>query len=1136
MSLKRLTKRRRSSTIIKTKRRYIKKNSRKNSRKNIYNRKTKRKNNRRKTRNYRKQKGGYIGDDEDVAIVKELLGEIATDETIKDKLKKYIKSESKGLGLMPNINKRQGAVAYVIDQILKNRADEAVSGRARARPRYIPGHSGIQNVGNTCWFNSLVQILARTPDFMLLVQGYIDDVKSDRDIIDKEVYHLDFFTSFKIFADKLIDNQLGRPVNRGEIQAFEVPAQRVMKHSEHVEMGGNPQRDPHEFLLALINMIPSGQYKSPFLTMFQYDMKIWWQCTNRECVNHTPYIHAVRTVQSGDVILEAGGRESGMSREGASNPDDFPKTVKELLMETYHPRYEAPAECPQRYEMKVRNNLTGQEITGLPIGTYGELKSYVEQGISEYFKRSDDWNTLSETLADFTELSESDKLSLELLKRGYGEQPGSIGTWKKQEWDQDPVPLRPPEFKIAQEMYLKDLSQEDIQRIRDIKNKQIDKSKLDNLKHRLTLWKDTNIVPADTSNSSIILVVTYDLVNLQPIKNRVSQPVVYIIDESSYTVLSQIKPHNVEGIGVSTSITRFGRDNIPTNIQMVLNASHFGIILEKYIDVTPIFESGGGDGDGDDGGDDDKIIYELYALSCTGRVGGHYWAICKTDDGWYKYNDDTVTKMKEDELIGQIIGGPPMKPRIRAPALQWARVLFYRKIENPAAEILAQAVEPTVEGHLGEAASKAASKAAASKAASKAAGRAAAPAGASLGHTTGEDLDSFPNFYFQVGDKKLSEDEGKGVEKRYMNDVDEQLLGRFDFVEIDRNTITFTGNAENFREFFGRKTEFCYDQLEKRHNYIQWLFPTTTVSQFNIPGSKGPEYHGPEVLTEGETIMITGSDDAKHSILESFKMILDFWGFELQPPASDGASPTITLHWDTERGDNYYWSKLGDHNHSRISRVLQCLQECGLNEYAVTFFNALWDGKYVTKELESLPDNLFISGEMYWARRVWGETWSDVKSTYSERARAPAPTRAVAARARAPAAPAPLPSNINRVDVTINLQSNGGILNMKLSWGLNGTPIVIVNDNNSPSVAERGLLVWGIVDTNEPIKLANIDKLKKHIKNTEKTLTLVCYKDTNKRWSEVVVDKSLQQELREHWNIQLIQSIDQSHGLVVKPH
>ena len=45
--------------------------------------------------------------------------------------------------------------------------------------------------------------------------------------------------------------------------------------------------------------------------------------------------------------------------------------------------------------------------------------------------------------------------------------------------------------------------------------------------------------------------------------------------------------------------------------------------------------------------------------------------------------------------------------------------------------------------------------------------------------------------------------------------------------------LTFRGTVDELLEGFGGRDEFAYTQLEGRHDYIQWLFPSPERSRFN---------------------------------------------------------------------------------------------------------------------------------------------------------------------------------------------------------------------------------------------------------------------------------------------------------------
>eukprot|EP01051_Picozoa_sp_SAG22_P020018 SAG22_NODE_3888_length_1482_cov_1.383225_1_plen_115_part_10 len=50
---------------------------------------------------------------------------------------------------------------------------------------------------------------------------------------------------------------------------------------------------------------------------------------------------------------------------------------------------------------------------------------------------------------------------------------------------------------------------------------------------------------------------------------------------------------------------------------------------------------------------------------------------------------------------------------------------------------------------------------------------------------------------------------------------------------VQRRWVHFKGTIDEFHGAFGGKDDFCYQQLERRHDYIQWLFPSPERSAFN---------------------------------------------------------------------------------------------------------------------------------------------------------------------------------------------------------------------------------------------------------------------------------------------------------------
>ncbi len=121
------------------------------------------------------------------------------------------------------------------------------------------------------------------------------------------------------------------------------------------------------------------------------------------------------------------------------------------------------------------------------------------------------------------------------------------------------------------------------------------------------------------------------------------------------------------------------------------------------------------------------------------------------------------------------------------------------------------------------------------------------------------------------------------------------------------------------------------DQLEYTHDYIQWLFPLQTYSQFNDDAP---------ILDEAQINIFRGDRDLQAKVLEAFRRMLRFYGFDYQDQAEESDFPPITrsANWQQHRAN---WLTSGNHNFLRITRILTSLQLLGLESQAQAFFRAL---------------------------------------------------------------------------------------------------------------------------------------------------------------------------------------------------
>ena len=121
---------------------------------------------------------------------------------------------------------------------------------------------------------------------------------------------------------------------------------------------------------------------------------------------------------------------------------------------------------------------------------------------------------------------------------------------------------------------------------------------------------------------------------------------------------------------------------------------------------------------------------------------------------------------------------------------------------------------------------------------------------------------------------------------------------------------------------------YDYDQLHKwsnnhwenYHDFIQWLFPLDEPSMHN---PNGP------VLTQDDFEKIKSNQELTDAIVKNYNRFLNYAGIQRNDNCLDFADYQKDF-WETP-----------NHNWLRITRVLKCLNLCGLHDYAQELWNFL---------------------------------------------------------------------------------------------------------------------------------------------------------------------------------------------------
>ena len=150
-----------------------------------------------------------------------------------------------------------------------------------------------------------------------------------------------------------------------------------------------------------------------------------------------------------------------------------------------------------------------------------------------------------------------------------------------------------------------------------------------------------------------------------------------------------------------------------------------------------------------------------------------------------------------------------------------------------------------------------------------------------------------------------------------------------------------------------------HDRLEIHHGYIQWLFP------IHEPGLN----YDAQVLQRHEAATIAASPALQQRLVRSYEMMLSFYGQEL---SRDGAGAPVAVQRltgdDAAQRKAYANLNISSHNYLRITRILKCLGECGLESYKKPWLDFLVHEVYVSGALANLENSL----KRYWAPALRG--------------------------------------------------------------------------------------------------------------------------------------------------------------------
>lgn len=138
-----------------------------------------------------------------------------------------------------------------------------------------------------------------------------------------------------------------------------------------------------------------------------------------------------------------------------------------------------------------------------------------------------------------------------------------------------------------------------------------------------------------------------------------------------------------------------------------------------------------------------------------------------------------------------------------------------------------------------------------------------------------------------------------------------------------------------------------YSLLESHHGFIQWIFPIR---------EHGMNYQA-KPLQMREMAAIKADDACQARVIKSYRMMLDFYGFELVDEASGSVRRAENFQGRFQNLSN------SSHNWLRVTRIFKSLGELGFEHYKLPWLLEITNQVFVTRSLAKCQRSLVA----YWA-------------------------------------------------------------------------------------------------------------------------------------------------------------------------
>eukprot|EP01080_Neovahlkampfia_damariscottae_P001458 gene1458-12077_t len=132
-------------------------------------------------------------------------------------------------------------------------------------------------------------------------------------------------------------------------------------------------------------------------------------------------------------------------------------------------------------------------------------------------------------------------------------------------------------------------------------------------------------------------------------------------------------------------------------------------------------------------------------------------------------------------------------------------------------------------------------------------------------------------------------------------------------------------------------------KLERKHDYIQWLFP---IREAGLNGQAQP-------MTKNESLEFQKNQEMQRRMIKSYEMMLDFYGMILL----DEKTGEVDRNHQIWEGRIHHLNH-SFHNYLRITRILKCLGMCGLEHLKLGWLKFLIQEVFYYQTLDSASGSL----------------------------------------------------------------------------------------------------------------------------------------------------------------------------------